>query len=55
MILTHLVMFNFFDGAGDAGAVATPSDEPIKKLVIGMGLVGKPRVHQHPIFSRQKQ
>jgi hypothetical protein len=52
MILTHLVMFEFFDGAG--GEPETPSEEQ-KNLVIGIGPMGKTRVHPHPLFCRVKQ
>lgn len=54
MILTHLVFFEFFPGAGGEEAVPASTGQD-KKLVIGMGLMGKPSVHQHPLFSRHKQ
>lgn len=54
MILTHLVLFEFFTGAG--GEVATTEDAaPKKHIVFGLGNMGKSRVHPHPLFSRHKQ
>jgi hypothetical protein len=52
MILTHLVMFSFFNGAG--GSPQASSEEG-KNLVIGIGPMGKTRVHPHPLFCRVKQ
>lgn len=52
MILTHLVMFKFFSGAGGEAAPATGDD---RNLVIGLGPMGKTRVHPAPLFSRVQQ
>jgi predicted ATP-grasp superfamily ATP-dependent carboligase len=53
MILTHLVIFEFIPGAGEEADA--PAAETDKNYVIGMGPMGKTRVHPHPLFSRVKQ
>lgn len=40
---------------GSGGGAAPSSNDVDKNYFIGIGMMGKPRIHPHPIFSRHKQ
>lgn len=46
--------FYYFGPEADGGEVVVVVSDSNRNLVIGMGPMGKPSAHPHPLFSRHK-